>query len=745
MILSVVIVARNEERNIVRCIESVLANTQVIPETEILLADSASTDRTVEIASRYPINIISLKPEWPLSPSAGRFSGVNNVSGEYVLIIDGDMELLEGWIEKALEFMRANPNVASVMGKHFDMWGTSEGLMGDVRRNSWLGDKACKVKFVFGSSLFRRDLLLAVGNFHPFLHAEEEAEVSYRLTQKGYELYFLPYDSICHYSIPRKSFQETMRRIRNNLYRGMGDMFLWSFQHRRYIFLWERFKIYLCYMFLSFLYLVGLLFYLFSEVSVGVVFILFPICLWLVAIIKKKSILKGSLSVVNITIISYYLTIGLFRKVRGIDEYPHDVMRIKREYLGLSMKNNHLLFIGFDFQNIKKSGDKNFWVDLIPLLAPAFSRITILSIKKASLTCEEFNVGNCKIIVKFISPVFLKTPIADSRGIFWKEGIYPSYLGIIEKLLVFRKLKREIINFKRHSPFTHIHLMDNFGFNNRLISQCADTAVTVSAIAYQGKSPAFIYDNYLRVSYDAPNLKVIAYSEILRKKLMVIGVAPENIVTIPWGVSPGEQLKEELIDKRSLKETFSIQIDQPLILWSGYMQQIKRKDFLFAYNLAKEVKNKGYKGTFFFAFKPESFENKFYKIADEAKQLGIIIKVTSKEEFDNLANLADVFFSPLVNNRCIVAPPLTWIEMLNKGIPIVTTAVPGTENIVVNGETGFLFSSLEGLVNSLINIVEKPISYSLRCKDFVKRRFNIKQCTEAYIELFTSERATHEF
>ncbi len=401
------------------------------------------------------------------------------------------------------------------------------------------------------------------------------------------------------------------------------------------------------------------------------------------------------------------------------------------------MKNKHLLFIGSNFEYKKGSGEKNFWVDLIPLLAPAFSKITILSLRKTPLTYEEFNVGNCKIITKFISPVFLEKPELGSKKIFWKEGAYPSYLGIIEKLLTFRKLKREIVHFEKHSPFTHIHLMDNFGFTNRLISKYADTSVTVSAIAYQGNSPAFIYDSYLRISYDAHNLMVVAYNEILRKKLIEVGVDAKNIVTIPWGVYPSEQRNEEIVAKQPVKEKSLFRIDQPLILWSGYIQQIKRKDFLFAYDLAKAVKKGGFKGTFFFAFKPESYENKFNKIADEAEQLGIIIRINTKEGFDDLASLADVYFSPVVNNRCILAPPLTWIEMLNKGIPIVTTAVPGTENVIVNGETGVLFSNLDGLVNGLIDISEKSNSYSEKCKDLVKRRFNIAQCVEAYIKLFT--------
>ena len=88
--LSVIIVTKNEERNISRCIKSVLSYTRNIEYVEIILVDSCSTDSTVEIAKQYPIDIIQLGKDWPHSPSAGRFTGVNNTSGKYVLIIDGD-------------------------------------------------------------------------------------------------------------------------------------------------------------------------------------------------------------------------------------------------------------------------------------------------------------------------------------------------------------------------------------------------------------------------------------------------------------------------------------------------------------------------------------------------------------------------------------------------------------------------------------------------------------------------------
>ena len=82
--LSVVIISRNEERNIARCIESVLEATDEMASYEIILVDSVSTDRTVEIAKKYPIRILQLKHKSQCSPAAGRFIGFLHSRGNYI-------------------------------------------------------------------------------------------------------------------------------------------------------------------------------------------------------------------------------------------------------------------------------------------------------------------------------------------------------------------------------------------------------------------------------------------------------------------------------------------------------------------------------------------------------------------------------------------------------------------------------------------------------------------------------------
>src|SRR2546427_11775882 len=95
--LSVVFVTRNEEERIEACIRTTMDAAEearrlgTIHTVEYVLVDSASEDRTVEIASRFPIKIVALEPTWPLSTGAGCFVGLQYATGTYTAIINGDM------------------------------------------------------------------------------------------------------------------------------------------------------------------------------------------------------------------------------------------------------------------------------------------------------------------------------------------------------------------------------------------------------------------------------------------------------------------------------------------------------------------------------------------------------------------------------------------------------------------------------------------------------------------------------
>ena len=95
--LSVVVITKNEERNIRRCLESVHF------ADEIVVVDSRSTDRTREIAAEFGAVIDEI--EWTGFGPAKR-AGVDRATGEWVLSLDADevvSEELAAEIRKVLE------------------------------------------------------------------------------------------------------------------------------------------------------------------------------------------------------------------------------------------------------------------------------------------------------------------------------------------------------------------------------------------------------------------------------------------------------------------------------------------------------------------------------------------------------------------------------------------------------------------------------------------------------------------
>src|SRR5947209_6127624 len=185
--LSVVLIARNQEQTIGRLIESVLRETPEIGTTEVILADSASSDRTVEIALRYPVAVLGLPDgEW-LCPSAGRAAGFAVSTGKRVLFLDGDMELCSGWLAPAVGALDADPQLAAVTGLLVDGPGGEVKLptdpLGPVAVN---GEPGWELPHPAGAGVYRRSALEETGSFNPYLRSDQEPELALRLRAPGY-------------------------------------------------------------------------------------------------------------------------------------------------------------------------------------------------------------------------------------------------------------------------------------------------------------------------------------------------------------------------------------------------------------------------------------------------------------------------------------------------------------------------------------------------------------------------------
>jgi GT2 family glycosyltransferase len=222
--LSIIIKAYNEQENIARAIASALQ--AVAPyQGEVILADGASTDRTVEIASRYPITIVVLRQPERRCCGVGPQLGFPYTHGEYVYILDGDMELDASFVAKAIAYLDNNPDVAGVGGAVLETRAPNSEFRSRINRLNRLSDKEADMFCLNGGGLYRRAALLDVGYMSDQnLHGSEEYDLGARLRCKGWRIVRLPDHAADHFAHQLKTLPLLWRRVRNGQLLSLGEV-----------------------------------------------------------------------------------------------------------------------------------------------------------------------------------------------------------------------------------------------------------------------------------------------------------------------------------------------------------------------------------------------------------------------------------------------------------------------------------------------------------------------------------------
>lgn len=224
MYLSVVLISKNQAWNISRLISSVIEEINDFNSTEIVLVDSASTDNTTEIAAQFPIKVLKLHSGQHLSASAGRYVGFKQTSGNFILFLDGDMELCNGWLEKALEILERDLKISVVCGRVIDR-PIEMKSSGKQRQELLPVDKteAIEVLHGGGASLYRRSVLEEVATFNPFLFSDEEPELCLRIRNVGYKILRLPQPIVFHYTVEWEALSTFLAKRKSNIWLGYGQ------------------------------------------------------------------------------------------------------------------------------------------------------------------------------------------------------------------------------------------------------------------------------------------------------------------------------------------------------------------------------------------------------------------------------------------------------------------------------------------------------------------------------------------
>ena len=87
--ISACIITKNEEKNIVRCLNSI---KDIVDE--IIVVDTGSNDKTINIAEKYTNNIYHYK--WSDDFAKARNFAIDKANGDYILFLDADEYFVQG-------------------------------------------------------------------------------------------------------------------------------------------------------------------------------------------------------------------------------------------------------------------------------------------------------------------------------------------------------------------------------------------------------------------------------------------------------------------------------------------------------------------------------------------------------------------------------------------------------------------------------------------------------------------------
>lgn len=211
--LGIVTIGRNEGERLQRCLRSVVGRAD-----RVVYVDSGSTDGSVAFAQSLGVDVVELDMTVPFTMARGRNAGYRHLFQrepelELVQFIDGDCEVVEGWLEDAADALRAREEVGVVSGRRRERHRESSryNRLIDMEWDTPVGEADA----VLGDMMVKAEALRKIDGFRPTMIAGEEAEMCFRLRQAGWKVFRLNAEMTLHDAALTRFSQWWKRSVRS--------------------------------------------------------------------------------------------------------------------------------------------------------------------------------------------------------------------------------------------------------------------------------------------------------------------------------------------------------------------------------------------------------------------------------------------------------------------------------------------------------------------------------------------------
>jgi GT2 family glycosyltransferase len=211
----VVVIGRNEGERLGRCLDTVVRSA-----APVVYVDSGSRDASVATARAKGVPVIELDPSIPFTAARARNEGLRFLREAfadlaYVQFVDADCELIDGWLDQAVEFLDRHERVAAVGGRLREQFpqGTIYNMLCDIEWDVPAGEaRACGGIFMVRAGAFE-----SARGFRSDMICGEEPELCIRLRAAGWRIWRLP-DPMASHDASMTRFGQWWKRSRRNGY-----------------------------------------------------------------------------------------------------------------------------------------------------------------------------------------------------------------------------------------------------------------------------------------------------------------------------------------------------------------------------------------------------------------------------------------------------------------------------------------------------------------------------------------------
>ncbi len=376
-----------------------------------------------------------------------------------------------------------------------------------------------------------------------------------------------------------------------------------------------------------------------------------------------------------------------------------------------------VVFIGAGITPRPAAADKTFVLQLAPRLRRLGLNVRIVSIIE---TPPDDLPDDMLVIPRLAhrdsSDTFTFDPDGRVVGYHHQHRAWLQTLELASTLLARR---RDILGFSGSGPTTVFYWMDLSTLVPVLRRTVARQSMLVAGLP-QLVPAGFPHDRIRAHALSAADA-VFAGTAAAASALRAAGCGCREITVAPWGA-------EGLHTDTTPAVPTSLHL-----LWTGFIRQIGHEDFLAAVAIARDVAAARSDIEFTFCFKPQCYRPEYAAHAAERVHI-----VRGDASFSATLARYSALYSPVLRLDSTVAPPLSWIQALAAGLPIITTRPAGVDEVLSHGRDALLAVDAASLREELLDpgLGTRLAAMRPAARTLFEERYDIDRVAENHADLF---------